>query len=125
MKIALRIAGIVALLLLMAKPSIYMYWEPSVARSQFLLFKNVAMLFLATLWYLDATRKYFESSVVASTSVVFLPLIVLWNTVAEEAAATGPALPTGQLGAYLVREPCVQPPVGLQVRISPYRHRAC
>ena len=56
MKIALRIAGIVALLLLMAKPSIYMYWEPSVARSQFLLFKNVAMLFLATLWYLDATR---------------------------------------------------------------------
>lgn len=43
MKIALRIAGIVALLLLMAKPSIYMYWEPSVARSQFLLFKNVAI----------------------------------------------------------------------------------
>ena len=78
MKIALRIAGIVALLLLMAKPSIYMYWEPSVARSQFLLFKNVAMLFLATLWYLDATRKYFESSVVASTSVVFLPLIALF-----------------------------------------------
>lgn len=78
MKIALRIAGIVALLLLMAKPSIYMYWEPSVARSQFLLFKNVAMLFLATLWYLDATRKYFEISVVASTSVVFLPLIALF-----------------------------------------------
>ena len=78
MKIALRIAGIVALLLLMAKPSIYMYWEPSVARSQFLLFKNVAMLFLATLWYLDSTRKYFESSVVASTSVVFLPLIALF-----------------------------------------------
>lgn len=78
MKIALRIAGIVALLLLMAKPSIYMYWEPSVARSQFLLFKNVAMLFLATLWYLDATRKYFESSVVAITSVVFLPLIALF-----------------------------------------------
>lgn len=78
MKIALRIAGIVALLLLMAKPSIYMYWEPSVARSQFLLFKNVAMLFLATLWYLDASRKYFESSVVASTSVVFLPLIALF-----------------------------------------------
>lgn len=48
------------------------------ARSQFLLFKNVAMLFLATLWYLDATRKYFESSVVASTSVVFLPLIALF-----------------------------------------------
>lgn len=45
-----------------------MYWEPSVARSQFLLFKNVAMLFLATLWYLDATRKYFESSVVASAT---------------------------------------------------------
>ena len=78
MKIALRIAGIVALLLLMAKPSIYMYWEPSVARSQFLLFKNVAMLFLATLWYLDATRKYFEISVVAGTSVVFLPLIALF-----------------------------------------------
>ena len=78
MKIALRIAGIVALLLLMAKPSIYMHWEPSVARSQFLLFKNVAMLFLATLWYLDATRKYFESSVVARTSVVFLPLIALF-----------------------------------------------
>ena len=36
------------------------------------------MLFLATLWYLDATRKYFESSVVASTSVVFLPLIALF-----------------------------------------------
>ena len=68
MKIALRIAGIVALLLLMAKPSIYMYWEPSVARSQFLLFKNVAMLFLATLWYLDATRKYFKSRVVASAT---------------------------------------------------------
>ena len=91
MKIALRIAGIVALLLLMAKPSIYRYWERSVARSQFLLFKNVAMLFLATLWYLDASRKYFESSVAA---VILLSVTACGQLDRELASMTGSASKT-------------------------------